>query len=412
MATDRGRGVFYGWIVLAASFLIVVSAQGLTYSFAVFMSSLEEDFGWSRGMTSVVPAVTGLVHGPSTLLSGWLTDRYGPKPIVITGAFFIGLGLLLASRITEPWQMFVFYSLMVGFGTSCSYVPLAATVSRWFMARRGLALGILTSGIGLGTVIMPPLARYLISAYDWRTSFLVMGCAVAAVLLAASFLLKKQPEDIGARAYGDAGDRQGGRSSEQLEGLTLRQTVRTGSFWILITSLTIFTVALMMVMYHLVVYAEDKGIPGQTAATFLSVVGISNILGRLSIGTVSDRVGKKPLFIFCLLLQAVMMFWLIRSGSVWMFYMFAAIWGFGYGGVGPMIPGMTGELFGVREMGSIFGLVTLTLCLGGAAGPVIAGFIEDATGSYFVAFVLGAVLLCLSALGISRLRVPARGHAS
>ena len=406
MPSVGAKRLYYGWIVLAASFVIIVFSQGVTFSFAEFMGPLQEEFDATWALISWIPAVAGLIHGPSNLYTGWFTDRFGPRTIVIVGAFAIGLGLLLASRAGSPWQLFASYGLMVGFGTSCTYVPLAATASRWFVGRRGLALGIITSGIGFGTVLVPPVAAHLILAHGWRTTYLVIGFTVWVIVVAAALFLKKQPDDVTTSLRGQISGQEGHSEPLQLTGLTFRQATRTRALWLLAASLTLFTLTLMMVMYHLVVYAEGLGISKVTAATFLSAIGGANIVGRLSVGVLSDRAGRKPLFVVCLLVQAAMMLWLMQSSSIWMFYVFAVAWGFAYGGVGPMIPAVTGELFGLRHMGSIFGLVILTMSVGGAVGPTLAGYIVDATGGYSVAFLIGAIATFLSALGICFLRRP------
>jgi OFA family oxalate/formate antiporter-like MFS transporter len=410
-AGTRARTASYRWAILAASLLIIVPFNGLTLSFGVFIGPLEDEFGWSRGMISLIPAIAGLIHGPCTVLTGWFTDRHGPKLIVITGAFSVGLGLILTSNSTAPWQLFLFYSVMVGFGTSCAYVPLATTVSRWFAERRGLALGLLTSGIGLGTVILPPLARYLISSDGWRSAYLIIGCALWAIAVAAAFLLKKEPEAAVPTLDGRQNAIESGDPA-QSEGLSLSEAVRTRSLWLMTGSLALFTTGLMMVIYHLAIYTEeDLGVPEMTAATFLTVIGGANIAGRLAIGTLSDRVGRKLLFVSCLAAQGLTMIWLISLDSVWTLYLFAGMWGFSYGGVGPMIPATAGELFGLRHMGRIFGLVTLTLSIGGAAGPYLAGAIKDATDSYHIAFLVGAGALLLAAAGVAFLKAPERRAA-
>lgn len=390
------KGAFPAWVLLAASVVAVVWAQGVTYSFAVLYGSLESEFGWSRGSLSVIPAITGLIHGFATLASGMVSDRLGPRPVILVGAVLIGAGLVMSSRVSAAWQLFLVYCIPVGLGTASTYVPLSAFISRRFAVRRGTALGLLTSGIGMGIVIVPLLTSFLLDSQGWRDTYLALGIGAALFMAGAAVFLRGPRRVAEARRdlRTDGGQPQ---PSVALPGLTLRQAVRTRNFWVLDAAQVFWTIALMMVMYHIVVYAEtDRGISTVTAASFLSAIGISNIVGRFAGGALSDRFGRKRTLICCLAVQLVMMPWLIVADSPWMFYMFAIVWGFAYGGVGPMIPAMTGEVFGLAHMGSIFGLVVLTLSFGGGLGPVLAGYIVDATGSYMAAFATGAAALLLA----------------
>ncbi|TET88019.1 MAG: MFS transporter [Dehalococcoidia bacterium] len=405
---SRKKRPHYGWIILAASFLIALLTYGVQYSFGVFLTELEEEFQWTRAMISWVPGLHVSFMCVFGLFAGWFTDRYGPRVIVGIGGFFTGLGLVLTSQVSAPWQLYVYYSFMVGLGIGfCAGPPIFTTVSKWFVERRGLALGIVASGIGLGTIVMAPVARYLISAYSWQTSYLVIGFATWVIIVAA-LLLKKQPEDIGVLPNG-GGSQTRHNPPPELKGLTLSQALRTRALWLLIILFIFAFAGLLMVMYHLVAHAEDIGIPEMTAATFLSVIGATSIPGRILVGSASDKIGRKPVLIFCLLLQAVMMLWLIKSTSVWMFYLFAVIWGFGYGGWAPLMPAITAELFGLRHMGSILGLVAFSFGIGGAAGPALAGHIYTATDSYSTAWLIGAVGMFLAAMIIPLLKVPRTG---
>ncbi|MCX5999444.1 MAG: MFS transporter [Chloroflexi bacterium] len=311
---------------------------------------------------------------------------------------------MLTSRLTASWQVYFYYSFLVGLGVGCAGPPVFTTVSRWFVKRRGLALGIVTAGIGLGTVIMAPVARWLISEYDWRTSCWSIGLA-ASVIMAAALFLRKEP----SRASLWCDDQTGHEHSPPMEGLTLSQALRTDALWLMILLHTFAYTGLLMVIYHLVAHAEDMGIPEMSAASLLSVVGGVSIIGRVGGGIGCDKLGKKPTFIFSLLLQAAMMVWLIKATSAWMFYVFAALWGFGYGGWAPVMPALTGELFGLRHMGSILGVISISFGIGGVVGPIMAGEIYTATGSYNKAWLIAAVAMSLAALIVVFLRAPKTG---
>ncbi|MBL7119114.1 MAG: MFS transporter, partial [Dehalococcoidia bacterium] len=369
-----------------------------------YLTTLESEFGWTRAMISWVPSLYMFFICVFGVFAGWFTDRYGPKIIAGIGGFFIGLGLVLASYLSSPWQLYIYYSLMVGFGTGCAGPPIFTTVSRWFVERRGLALGIVATGIGLGTIIIPPVARWLISEYSWQTSFRVIGLAAWVIVIAATLFLKKEPGEATLQSGTDHQTRH--YPPPELQGLTLAQALRTSTIWLLIVLFIFGYAGLLMVMYHVVAHAEAIRIPEMTAATLLSAIGGASILGRIPGGMVSDRLGTKPVLVFCLLLQAAMMLWLREATSVSTLYVIVVIWGFGYGGWAPLMPALTAQLFGLRHMGSILGVVSTSFGIGGMAGSAIAGHIFTATDSYSTAFLIGAAVMFLAALIVPFLKAP------
>jgi OFA family oxalate/formate antiporter-like MFS transporter len=397
------RPPFHGWVIVTASLIITTLTYGVYFSFGVFLEPLQEEFEWTRAMISLVPGLFIFVQCIVGLFAGWLTDKHGPGVIVGVGGFLAGLGLVLTSRLTAAWQIYIYYSFLVGFGVGCVGAPIFATVSRWFVKQRGLALGIVTSGMGLGNIVVVPIARQLISEYSWQTSYLVIGCASWTIILVA-LALKKQPEP--ARQLPDGRDVPKAIGSGGPEGLTLVQALQTSTLWLLLGALVLAFASLMMVFYHLVAYAEDSGIAEMRAAMLLSVIGATSIIGRILTGIGSDRFGRRLLFAMCLLLQGLMMFWLIKSTSILMLYVFAGVWGFGYGGWMPLQTAMTVDLFGMRDIGGIFGLTGLSYGIGGTIGPVLAGYVVDATGSYSLAFLIGALAVLLSAAIVTFLKAP------
>jgi MFS family permease len=403
------KRLYYGWIVIAVSFLVFIFTFGVQQSFGVFLKPLQEEFEWSRAMVSWVPGLCALFAFALAPFSGWFTDRYGPKIMVGIGGFFIGLGLVLSSHVGSPWQIYIFYSVIVGLGLGCIGTPLFTTVSRWFVERRGLAIGIASSGTGLGNMVMPPVARYFISAYGWRTSYLVIGFAVWVIITCSGLLLKKEPREIESLSYGRTHNQRMHNEPLELDGLTAWQALRTSTFWLLTLVAILGMIGVLMVMYHLVACAEDMGVPKMTAATFLSVIGATSIAGRISVGMASDRLGRKKLYIFCFLLQAIMMLWLTKLASVWMFYLFAAIWGFSFGGMNSVFAALVAELFGLQHMGVVFGLITFIMGISSVGGPALAGYIFDATGSYSIAFLIGAIVMFLSAMILPLLKAPSMG---
>ncbi len=399
--------LFYGWVVVIACAIIMVIVFGTRYSFGVFFKSLETEFSLTRGTTSGVFSVYMLLCGVFAMLGGWALDRYGPRTIIALMGLFTGISLLLTSQTGSLWQLFISYSLLLAIGTGAIYTVVMATISRWFDKKRGLALGIVSSGAGLGTVITAPLATYLISNVGWRMSFVVIGLIALLFIISPSVLLKKEPDEIGALPDGvkpSAGETQIGSSRAQPAGFSLAEAARTSSFWFLAFIWIFYSMGLHLVLTHIVPHATDIGISVMEAAAALSLIGGISILGRLSMGWVSDKMGRKVTGVICALLQVGALAWLISAQELWMLYAVAAVYGFGYGGIDPPIAAMLGDIFGLRSIGVIMGALNIGWAIGAFIGPLIGGLTFDATGSYSMAFAAGAAGMAVASLLVALIR--------
>ncbi len=395
--------LFYGWVVVTACLIIGTLIAGTRFSFGVFFKSIESEFDLTRAVTSAVFSAYMVLCCVFAVLGGWVLDRYGPKVITLLMGIFTGLSLLLTSQTNSPWQLFINYSLLLAIGTGAMYTVLMSTTLRWFDRKRGLALGIAGSGAGLGTVFMAPFATYLITNFGWRMAFMVIGLIVGLVTVSFSILLKKDPSSIGFFPDGlrpDSGARgmQDGRDDTQPVSFSLLQALRTRSFWFLEIVWFSFALCLHLVMTHLVPYATDVGISAVEAAVVLGITGGISIPGRLIIGVVSDRIGRKAPGIICALLQVGAMVWLVWSRELWMFYVFAVVYGFSYGGLDPPTMALAGDIFGLRSLGVIMGALVVGWGIGAAIGPAVGGLVFDVNQSYFVAFLIGAFAMLMSAL--------------
>jgi len=383
-------------------FLVVgITLYGIAFSFGVFFKSIESTFSLTRAETSAVSSVNMLLVGVFGFLGGWALDRYGPKIVVLLMGLFAGLSLLLTSQATSSWQLFITYSLLLAMGIGGLYVVPAATVSRWFDKKRGLVLGIAGSGVGLGVVVMAPLATYLITNFDWRMAYIVIGLITWFMVIPLSRLLKKDPREIGALPDGLNSPTLGVEHQEdgiQPLDSSLLQTLSTRNFWLFVFTWLFFAFSLLLILTHLVPHATDIGISAGKAATVLSLMGGAAIAGRVLMGIASDRIGRKLTVIVCALLQAGAMLWLIWSQDLWMLYMFALVYGFAYSGFDSSIGALIGDTFGLGKIGAIFGMLEFGFAVGAAIGPVVGGFIFDVSNSYSLAFLIGAVAMVITAL--------------
>ena len=370
---------------------------GLMYSYGVFFKHLIADFGWSRAAISGVHSLFMVSHGFFAIGMGWLVDRIGPAKVMSACAFIGGLGLVLTSQITSLWQLYITYGIIFGLGVSACFSTTMATTTRWFIKRRGLALGIVASGAGLGTLILAPVAERLSTAFGWSTAYLVLGAATWAVMIPSALLLRRDPVEKGLRPYGmdeamtavDSKEEEKAGTGET--GVTLRAAARYKPLWMLFATFFMFNFCLQMVMVHLVNYATDIGIASLIAATFISIIGIGSFIGRILMGTASDRIGSNNALLACCIIIMATLVFLIFVSELWMFYLFAIVFGFAYGGEVPQMPVLIGRFFGLRAVAVLVGVVVFGATIGGAIGAWVGGQVFDVTQSYQLAFIIATV---------------------
>lgn len=323
------------------------------------------------------------------------------------GALLLGLGLSLTSQVSALWQLYATYGFMMGIGMSVFYSPLLATTSRWFIRRRGLALGIVTAGIGAGTLIMAPLANYLILTHGWRASYLIMGPSIGIIIIVGALFLKRDQTGLGiapGRETAPGMTTKGRESSEdenniagKSASLSLREVFSTKVFWLLCLTNLMVGFGLQMILVHIVPYIQEgPKLSPTVAAAALSIIGGASIAGRLILGAVSDRIGRKRALAISVFLEGIAILGFISSSVSWMLYLFAIVYGFGYGGHVPQLAALVGEIFGLRYVGISLGMTTLSWGIGGALGAFLAGYIFDMSGSYEHAFILGAAAMFLA----------------
>ena len=394
--------MFYGWVIVGACFVIMSMHTGLMYSYGVFFKHLIADFGWSRAATSGVHSIFMVTHGFFAIAMGWLVDRFGPARVMAAGAFIAGLGLALTSQINALWQLYITYGIIFGLGESAGFITTMATTARWFIKRRGLALGIVASGAGIGTMIMAPAAERLITAFGWSTAYLVLAVAVWVVMIPSALVLRRDPAEKGLRPYGSDEAVIEMASIAQREvnaaetGIALRAAVLYKPLWVLFSIFFLFNFCLQMVMVHLVNYATDIGIASLIAATFISIIGLGSFVGRLLMGTASDRIGASNVLLICCIIMMAALAFLIFTRELWMFYLFAIVFGFAYGGEVPQMPVLVGRFFGLRAVAALVGVVVFGATIGGAIGAWVGGQVFDVTQSYQLAFNIAAVTSFIS----------------
>jgi MFS family permease len=290
------------------------------------------------------------------------------------------------------WQIYVIFGILSSIGVAGSWVPLLSTIARWFVSRRGLMCGLAAAGVGVGILLLPPLAGYLIASFGWRTSYIIIGLAVLVVVIINAQLLKRDPSQIGLSALGVSE-----QHADSAAGYTFREALRTRQFWLLSAVYLVLGVCLQTVLVHIVPHATDVGIAEVTAATIISVIGGVSIISKVGVGIAVDRLGNKPVAIMVTSLMFLSMIIIQLSDALGVLYVFAVFFAFGYGGFAAIQSPYVAELFGLKDHGAIFGF-SMFIMGAGAFGPFVTGRIFDVTSSYRLAFVMLAILSFLSIL--------------
>ena len=398
----------HDWVIIGALTLVMAGFYGAELSFSVFLKPVIKEFGWTRAMASgslsTVEGVAGLVG----IVMGTLTDRYGARFLIAIGGLVGGLGYLLMSQVSSLWQLYVYFGVMAGISIAACWVPIGAIVSRLFGNKRLLVLGITTCGITAGQMSLPPLSAYIVAAYGWRYAYMVLATVVWVTAVPAVILLSKnstQQEGRGDKGQNRReGDKTGGPIQPREHSAT--ESVKTVPFWMLVITGFVTAAGFYFVAAHIVAYATDIGIASTSAALILTFMGIGNIAGKLLVWPMAARIGSRATLFVLLGLQALVLFFLIRTTSLWMLFALGPIFGFGFGGTSPVRTSMIPEFFGMRSVGVIIGLVSLAWAVGGMSGPFLAGCIFDLSGSYERAFLAGGLIMVVGVVATYFLRAP------
>jgi MFS family permease len=397
--------IFYGWWVVAAAFAVTFVGFGCAYTFSAFVAALQRDFGASRGSVSLVFSLAGFLYFALGSISGPLADRWGARRLAVIGMILTGLGLSAAAAAANLEQVYAAYGLGVGMGIGCSYVPVLGAVQRWFFRRRGFASGLAVSGIGVGTLVMPPLAAFLIAALGWRETWLALG--VLAIVLGGgmALLVEDDPRRRGLNPDGDSTlssvqDQKGG-------GTAVRDAVRSRRFIGLYAACLICSFGIFIPFVHLVPYAQDHGIPPSSAALLLGLIGAGSTAGRFFLGGLADRIGRRRAVLAMFAgMAAALGLWAVSSG-LWPLAAFALIYGTVYGGWVALLPALVADWFGGRNVSGLIGILYTSVAFGSLIGPAAAGYVFDISHSYTLPILVSA---CASAIAAVMMAATSYEH--
>jgi len=382
----------YGWVMVALGAFMTCIAIGAMFSLAVFLRPITESTGWSTTAVSGAMTLNFLAMGAAGFGWGALSDRIGPRPVVLAGAVLLGLGLFLASHAQTALEFQLSFGLLVGVAVGSFFSPMIAAVMGWISQHRGLAVSLVSVGVGVAPMTMSPFAAWLITQMDWRAAQQIIAMLVWATLVPAALFVRRPPA-------AQAGAEQGGPAGTQMN---LREAFVSFPFIVLAFTFFACCAAHAGPIFHTISYAMTCGIAPLAAVTIYSVEGLAGLGGRLALGVAADRLGVKRVLIAGLVIQALAAFAFIQASQISEFYAVAATFGFAYGGVMPLYAVLAREYFGQRILGGVFGAAAMVSSLGMAAGPAIGGWIFDAFGAYRWMYLysgaigLGAVAIALA----------------
>jgi MFS family permease len=395
-AKKTGKPVFLGlsfpWVIALAAAILIMILSANVQSFGVFFKPIAEQFGWSRAAISGALSVRMIVVSILAVPVGYWADRYGPRKVLFPSFVLYGIAFLLIGRVTALWQLYLTQGLLMGIAGAGPWVCLVATVGKWHYERRGLALGLATAGTGLAAVVFPPLAASLIQAVDWRFATIVFGLVVLAVSIPISLVMRDPP----VQADGQSDDGRAEKSSLFHPWQAMMPFLRNRVFLAIAIMFFLFNIVNQLVMTHFVNYATDVGVSAVIAASMMSGLGIASAAGRFIEGAFSDSRGVKAAIIACFFLGGMSLILMEWNASLSMLWVSAVLFGFAFGGIIPLVPGILGERFGTERLAMTTGTVVGFMTLGAALGAYLGGFMFDLSGSYFGALTLSTALVGIS----------------
>ena len=384
----------YRWVIVAAGGVLGCLAIGAMFSLPVFLVPISEDTGWSVTGISTAMTIGFLAMALASMVWGGLSDRFGPRLVVLTGSVVLAAGIALASLSTSLFGFQLLFGLIVGGAIAAIFAPMMACVTGWFDTQRSLAVSLVSAGMGMAPMTMSPFAAWLISIYDWRTSLQIIAALCAVVMIPVSFLVRRPPA-LSADSPVAAPD------DVPHPGMSVGQAVRSPQFIILLLTNFFCCATHSGPIFHTVSYAVYCGIPMILAVSIYSLEGLAGMGGRVGFGILGDRFGAKRVLVIGLLAQAFGALAYVFVSELAAFYVVAAIFGFIYAGVMPLYAVLARENFPLRMMGTVIGGTAMAGGLGMAIGPLAGGFIFDTFGSYLWLYVgawgigIGAFLIAL-----------------
>ncbi len=383
-----------GGVTLTLIALTLAMSYGIWYAYGVFLVALLNEFGWSRSLLAGAFSLFALVQGGVNPLLGTLCDRVSPPWLMAFGGCALALALCANSYITQPWQLYVFFGAGTALAVACcGWIPAVVLVQRRFHPRVGLPLGIVSSGVGVGMLLIVPLCQVLIDLHGWRIALRVLAIICVAFIAPSALYLRRQLPVAARPARAVLRNNAAGTASNDKGTVTLRQAIRALPFWLMVATFFFGSLCSQMLHVHQVAFLVDHGLSALVAASVVGVVGVSSIVGKTGGGWLSDRIEREKIYVCGIVVLVLSVGALMRVGaapSIHGAYLYAVMLGIGYSATAALTPAMVADRFGGPHFGAILGVGLLGSASGSALGPWLAGHLFDLYGSYAVPFRLAA----------------------
>jgi MFS family permease len=404
--TTHSFHLFYGWYILASSFLILFFTTGARFTIGVVFKPLMAEFGWDRGLISLAFFLNMTIYAFSLIIIGRAYDRHGPKWVITISAVFISVGFMSLSLVEASWQFFIFYGILAALGMGGTTVPLfAALMSKWFERGRGLAVSMGLAGNCMGQFILVPVFTVLVLRYGWRISYFCIGLVMLVVITTLALgVIKGDPHDLGLEPWGHENgvnvrkDKDPKVTDINSRDLGLTDAMKTYSFWLFVTVMFVCGSGDFLVTTHLIPMVTDYNIPATTAGNMLAWLGLMSFPGILIAGPLSDMIGNKIPIALTFLIRFALFILILKFQGLVSFYVFACTFGFTLLITAPLNALLVGKLYGFSHVGLLSGFITTIHHLGGGFWAYLGGEIFDRTGSYELAFILSAIMALVAVL--------------
>lgn len=395
-----GRGFYYGWTIVYVTFYTIFVVSAVSFSFGIFFKPLIAEFNWSRSLVSFAVSLNMIVYGLVQAFIGRAIDRWGSRAVVSASVMILGAGALLVSTAQNPWQLYIYYGLIVAIGYGGSGVVTGQViVSKWFAKRLGTALSISMAGFSLGQILLVPATMYLIINFGWRSTYTMLGLfALASALPLNLIFMKRSPAQLGLMPDGEPMGRgaPGHGMGEDVRAIGLLEAMGTRHFWLIAEGFFVCGFTISLVYAHLPIFAIDIGVGAIPAASALGLINAVSIIGVMATGLASDKVGRRAPLGLCYFLRGLSFLLLLTVSNSFMLYIFTILFGLTFTATVPLVSSYIDNLYGKKSVGDVFGGINLIHQVGAMIGPFFAGYIFDLQRSYFLAFFISAIL-CFTA---------------
>jgi MFS family permease len=417
----------YGWILVGVSFITLALSYGIWYSFSVFFVAFLREFGWSRSLGAGAFSVLSIVAGIVGPFAGHLVDRIGPKKVLVIGSLLLGAGLGLSSFTQTWWHLYLFFGVLTGLGIGVTgWIPNTTIIQYWFKEGRGLAIGIISSGIGAGILCFVPLLQYSINQVGWRMTYRLLAVFVPMIIASMTLLFYRK---IPSPAVSSEEGRPRVHDRDPLvlnkewtsRSWTIREAMGTGPFWFLVISYSVSNVATQAILTHQVAFFVDKGLAPMSASYIVGMIGVTSLGGKILWGSLSDRIGREITYTLGILCAVVGILFLMAfhfEPALSFSYGYVLFFGLGYAVTAALPPVITADFFEGRRYGGIFGTLMILNSVGGAVGNWFAGFMYDLQKNYLFTFMLMIACVLVTVYTVWRAaprkirRVPGKRHSN